>query len=223
MIAMGCQQAYQLTGDRLWSDFAGAMKAMNFVADPDQAYGMVAVCGWDDPLTGVIGTPFENVRPVVTPNNMRLGDFGRQVWVGWLTAQFSWLSLEWLVREADVRAPQYLKIDPETLRGTVLGAPGRIKMPEEKCDFTPFEHYDINWIGCQNDYQYALVLMNHKETVRVAVRPHEAQLDVYTRVPRILVKNGTEWKVVVPEKDGIQYMVSVPEKGTAIMIWDRIK
>ena len=27
------------------------MKAINFCADPDQAYGMVATGGWDDPLT----------------------------------------------------------------------------------------------------------------------------------------------------------------------------
>ena len=49
MVGIGLQQVYQLTGERLWSDFAGAMKAVNFCADPEQAYGMVATGGWDDP------------------------------------------------------------------------------------------------------------------------------------------------------------------------------
>jgi len=124
MTAIGMHRAYEMTGDPLFSALSGAIKAMNFCADPDQAYGMVATGGWDDPTTGVVGPPYENVRPWVTPNNSRGDEYGRQVWAEWETSQFAWLALDWLVREANLRAPEYVKIDPTTLRGTVLGLPG---------------------------------------------------------------------------------------------------
>lgn len=224
MVGIGLERIYQITGDTLWQDFAGGMKAINFCADPEQAYGMVAVGGWDDPLTAVIGTPYEGVRPCITPNNSKGDEYGRQVWNEWCTAQFAWLGLEWLIREANTRAPEYINIDPDTYRGKVLGAEGRVKMPEEKCDVTGIDHYDVNWTGYQNDLKYVLLVMNHKEKVTVAIRPHEAHLDVYNREPQIMVGIGKggykEAKVV---KKGVQYMVEIPRNGNAILIWDRIK
>jgi hypothetical protein len=223
MAGLGFQQIYELTGDPFWSDFAGAMKAINFCADPDQAYGMVATGGWDDPTTGVIGPPYDDVRPFVTPNNSKGDEYGRQVWNEWCTAQFAWLALEWLIREGNLRAPQHVHIAPDTLRGMVLGAPGRVKMPEERCDVHGQDHYDINWVGYQNDRQYALLVMNHQEKVRVAIRPHEAHLDVYRCPPRILVGNGRDYREVKAVKKGVEYLVDLPEKGSALLVWDRIK
>ena len=222
MIGVGFHQVYELTGDPLWSDLSGAVKAINFGADPDQEYGMVATSGWCQPLTGVYGPPYENVRPPITPN-MSKGDYGRQLWTGWCTDQFAWLALNWLIREGNVRAPRYFKIDPDTLRGTVLGASGRIKMPEEKCDVNGIDHYDINWVGYSNDLKYALLVMNHKEKITVAIRPHEAHLDVYTRAPKILIGNGRTYKPTPVVKKGVQYFVDIPAKGNAILVWDRIK
>ena len=49
------------------------------------------------------------------PNNSKGDEYGRQVWNEWCTDQFAWLALEWLVREGNIRAPQYVKIDPEHL------------------------------------------------------------------------------------------------------------
>ena len=223
MTAIGMHRAYEMTGDPLFSALSGAIKAMNFCADPDQAYGMVATGGWDDPTTGVVGPPYENVRPWVTPNNSRGDEYGRQVWAEWETSQFAWLALDWLVREANLRAPEYVKIDPTTLRGTVLGLPGRVKMPEEKCDVAGIEHTDINWVGYQNDDQYALLVMNHKEALSVLVRPHEAHLDVWKRAPRVLVGSGGRFQEQPMKRQGVQYRVSIPQDGTAIVIWDRIK
>jgi hypothetical protein len=96
-------------------------------------------------------------------------------------------------------------------------------MPEEKCDVTGIEHIDINWVGCQNDMQYVLVIMNHKEGVTVMVRPHEAHLDVYTRTPRVLVGSGQEYREVRVSKRGMQYQLDIPKKATALMVWDRIR
>jgi hypothetical protein len=222
MIAVALHQIYENTGDKLWSDFSGAVKAVNFAADPDQEYGMVATSGWNQPLTGVAGPPYDNVRPFVTPD-MGRQDYGRQLWTGWCTDQFAWLALNWLIREANLRAPQYLNIDPDTLRGTVLGSPGRIKMPEERCDVNGIDHIDINWVGCSNDDKYVLVVMNHKEKCRVMVRPHEAHLDVLTRPPRLLVGKGPDYEEANPVRDGVQYQVTIPAGATALLIWDRIK
>ena len=105
----------------------------------------------------------------------------------------------------------------------MLGAAGRIKMPEERCDVTPFEHGDVNWVGYRNDASYVLLLMNHKEQVTVAVNPHEGHLDVYTRVPRLLVSDGRQWNAVEPARKGMQYMVELPAGGSALLIWERIK
>lgn len=222
MIGVAFHQVYEMTGDPLWSDLSGAVKAINFGADPDQEYGMVATSGWQQPLTGVYGPPYDNVRPAITPD-MSKGDYGRQLWTGWCTDQFAWLALNWLIREGNVRASQYFKIDPDTLRGTVLGESGRIKMPEEKCDVNGIDHYDINWVGYSNDLNYALLVMNHKERVRVAIRPHEAHLDVYTRTPRILIGSGKAYEPVPVVKKGVQYFVDIPAKANAILVWDRIK
>lgn len=223
MIAVGLHRAYELTGDPFWSAFAGAIKAMNFCADPDQAYGMVATGGWDDPTTGVVGPPYDNVRPTVSPNNSRGDEYGRQVWAEWETSQFAWLALEWLVREGNVRAPEHLALDPITLRGTVLGSPGRVKMPEEKCDVAGVEHLDVNWVGYQNDRQYVLLVMNHQEPVSVLVRPHEAHLDVWSRPPRILVGSHGRFHEQPVRRQGLHYLVALPEEGTALLVWDRIK
>ena len=128
------------------------------------------------------------------------------------------------MREANLRAPQYVMIDPERLRGTVLGGSGRIKMPEEKCDINGIEHYDYNWVGYQNDQYYVLLLMNHKEKLTLHVRPHEAHLGIYSRPPRILVSdNKAGYQEAPVVKKGVQYELTLPEKGTALLIWDRIK
>jgi hypothetical protein len=223
MTGIGAQRIFELTGGKIWSDFAGAIKSVNFCADPDQAYGMVATGGWDDPLTGVVGPPYDNVRPWVTRNNGRGDEYGRQVWNEWESSQFAWLALEWLVRETNIRAPQYVEIDPNTFRGTVLGLPGRVKMPEERCDVNGIDHIDINWAGYSNDEKYILLVMNHKEKCRVMIRPHEAHLDIFTKPPHILVGNGRNYKETRPVRNGVQYLVNIPADGTAILIWDRIK
>ena len=222
MIAVAMHEIFKDTGDKLWRDYSGAVKAINFGADPDQEYGMVATSGWNQPLTGVAGPPYDNVRPFVTPN-MSKGDYGRQLWTGWCTDQFAWLALEWLIREGNARAPQYVNVDPRTLRGTVLGATGRIKMPEEKCDVNGIEHYDINWVGYQNDRKYMLLIMNHKESLTVAVRPHEAHLDVYNRPPQILIGDRKTFHEAPVVKQGVQYMVTIPKGETALLLWNRIK
>jgi hypothetical protein len=195
---------------------------VGFCADPDSGYAMTATSGWADPLNAVASPPYENVRPFVTPD-MRRGDYGRQIWYQWCTDQFAWLALEWLVREGNLRARPYLQIDPETLRGTLLGQPGRVKMPEEKCDVNGLEHYQINWVGYQNHQQYALVVMNHKEAVTVAVRPHEAHLDVYSRAPRILVSTGEQFREIPAARRGVQYLIEIPARDTALLVWERIK
>ncbi|MHB1001335.1 MAG: LamG-like jellyroll fold domain-containing protein [Armatimonadota bacterium] len=222
MVGVAMHEIFKITGDKLWRDYSGAVKAVNFAADPDQEYGMVATSGWNQPLTGVAGPPYDDVRPFVTPN-MSKGDYGRQLWTGWCTDQFAWLALEWLIREGNIRAPHYVNIDPRTLRGTVLGAAGRIKMPEEKCDINGIDHYDINWVGYQNDQKYALLIMNHKEKLIVAVKPHEAHLDIYNRPPQILIGDGNVYREAPVVKQGIQYMVTIPKECTALMVWDRIK
>jgi len=223
MTGIGMHRAYELTGDPLFHALSGAIKAVNFCADPDQAYGMVATGGWDDPTTGVIGPPYDTVRPMVTPNNSRGDEYGRQVWAEWMTSQFAWLALEWLVREANLRAPQFVELDPTTLRGELLGSPGRVKMPEEKCDIAGVEHADINWVGYENDTQYALLMMNHGESVGVLVRPHEAHLGVDSRQPRLLV--GTKGRSLeqTAKRQGAHYLIRLPREGTALLVWARMR
>jgi len=223
MSGVGLMQVFENTGDPIWSDFAGTMKSINFCADPDQGYGMCATTGWCDATAAVNGPPFDNVRPWTSAGNSRGDEYGRGVWVEWQTAQFAWLSLEWLVREANTRAPQYVKIDTDTLRGAVLGDSGRVKMPEERCDVTGIDHYDINWIGFENDYKYALLVMNHKHKTRVAVRPHEAHLGIYCRPPRILVGNSGRYQEITLTRQGAQYLVDIPARSNALLVWDRIK
>lgn len=211
-MGLAFQRVYETTGNPMWSDYAGTMKAMNTVADPDYAYGMTDNGGWIDPLHGVVGAHLENIRKL----------YSGQPGV-WISAQFAYYALEWLIREGNIRAPGYFDIDADTLRGTVLGHPGRVRMPEEKIDITGMDHYDINWTGYQNLDNYALLVMNHKEKVTVAIRPHEAHLGVYTRAPRVLVGDGKAYRETKVAKKGVQYLVDIPEKGSAILIWDRIK
>ncbi len=218
MVGAAMQRMYEISGDTFWNDLSGAVKAIHFCADPDQAYGMCAIAGWDECLTGTISPPIDNVNAMT-----KAGAGGRGVWNEWQTAQYAWLALDWLIREGNMRAPQYIKIDPMTMRGTVLGIPGRVKMPEERCDVTGIDHYDINWAGYQNDERYVLMVMNHQEKVTVLIRPHEAHLDIYTRPPRILVGSGSDYKEVPVVKKGVQYPVDIPQKGTALLIWDRIR
>ncbi len=223
MVAVGLHQIYENTGDAFWNDFSGAIKAINFCGDPDQGYGMCATTGWFDPTCAVAGPPFDNVRPWITAGNSRNDEYGRGVWAEWQTSQFAWLALEWLIREANVRAPEFVKIDPNTLKGTVLGAPGRIKMPEERCDVVGVDHYDINWVGYYNDAKFALLVMNHKERTRVMIRPHEAHLDIYTRPPRIMIGKGKAYAEAKVTKQGINYVLDIPAGGNALLVWDRIK
>jgi hypothetical protein len=221
MVAVAFHRMYEKTGDNLWSDYSGAVKSISFSADPDQEYGLVATSGWCLPLHAVAGPPYDNVRPWVGPGGV--GGYGRGLWTGWCTDQFAWLALEWLIREGNVRAPQHVAIDPEKLRGTVLGQPGRVKMPEERCDVTGIDHYDINWVGYSNDAQYVLLVMNHGERTRVLIRPHEAHLDVYCRPPRILVGSGKAYREARVVKAGAQYELDIPAGSNVILAWDRIK
>lgn len=222
MVALAFHAVYEKTGQTFWSDLSGAVKAVNFCADPDQEYGMVATSGWCIPQFAVAGPPYENTRPFVSPN-MRRGDYGRQLWTGWCTDQFAWLSLEWLMREANLRAPEYVQVDPETLRGTVLGEPGRVKMPEERCDLMGLEHHDFNWVGYQNDQRYVLLVMNHKEPLTVTVRAREAHLGVYTRPPQVLVGAGAAFHRADAAAEGINWRVDIPAGGTVLLIWDRLR
>jgi hypothetical protein len=96
-------------------------------------------------------------------------------------------------------------------------------MPEEKCDVNGLEHYQINWVGYQSQQQYALLVMNHKEAVAVAIRPHEAHLDVYSRPPRLLVGAGGKFREVPAATRGVQYLVDIPAQGAALLVWERIK
>jgi len=218
MVGAAMQRMYEVSGDPFWNDLSGAVKAIHFCADPDQAYGMCAIAGWDECLTGTISPPIDNVNVMTRP-----GAGGRGVWNEWQTAQYAWLALDWLIREGNLRAPQYVKIDPVTMRGTVLGESGRVKMPEERCDVTGIDHYDINWAGYCNDDRYVLLVMNHKEKTTVAIRPHEAHLEVYTRPPRVLVGSGRDYAPAKIVRRGAQYMVAVPANANAILVWDRIK
>jgi hypothetical protein len=83
--------------------------------------------------------------------------------------------------------------------------------------------YQINWVGYQNQNQYALLVMNHKEAVTVAIRPHEAHLDVYSRPPRLLVGTGGKFREVPAARKGVQYLVELPAQGTGLLVWERIK
>jgi hypothetical protein len=222
MVGIAFKRIYEITADRFWNDLSGAPKTVAFCADPDSGYAMVATSGWADPLGAVASPPYENVRPFVSPD-MRRGDYGRQIWYQWCTDQYAWLTLEWLVREGNLRAAPYLRIDPETLRGTLFGVPGRVKMPEEKCDVNGMEHYDVNWVGYQNEDHYALLVMNHQEKVVVAVRPHEAHLDVYSRPPRLLAGSDGKYHEIQAVRKGLQYLIDLPPRGTALLIWERIK
>jgi len=127
----------------------------------------------------------------------------------------------------------------------VLGAPGRVKMPEEKCDVQGIDHIDINWVGYQNDDRYMLLIMNHHEKTTVMVRPHEAHLGVYTRPPQVLVGRGEEkgsgsfprngpegasqkmnLTPFLPAKvtrRGVQYEFEIPDQATALLVWDAMK
>jgi len=96
-------------------------------------------------------------------------------------------------------------------------------MPEERCDVNGIDHYDINWAGYCNDDRYVLLVMNHKEKTTVAIRPHEAHLEVYTRPPRALVGTGREYAPAKVVRRGAQYMLAVPANANAILVWDRIK
>jgi hypothetical protein len=180
---------------------------------------MCAIAGWDESLTGVIAPPYDNSNPLTAPGY----GLGRPVWNEWQTAQYTWLALEWLIREGNIRAPDYIKIDPTTLRGSVLGKLGRVKMPEERCDVTPIDHLDVNWTGYRNDDDYMLLVMNHQQETSVAIRPHEAHLDVFTKPPKVLIGADGVFKQVPADKRGIQYFVDIPAKGTAILIWERIR
>lgn len=231
MVGAAFQRVFKRTRDPMWRDYSGAVKAVNFAADPEQGYCMVATCGWDNPLYGVGGPPYDNVRPSIRPFEVEAGDprldryiwTGRYAWNEWCTTQFAWLSLYWLIEEGNIRAEQHVQIDPDTLRGTVLGIPGRIKMAEEACDVNGFEHYDINWVGYCNAEKHMLLIMNHQEKLSVAVRPHEAHMDVFTREPVILISEGKDFVPIKIKKKGTQYFVKIPTEGTALMIWDRIK
>ena len=220
MSAISAQRVCELTGDPFWSKLAGAVKGINFCAEPELGYGMVAIAGWDSNLEGVISPPYDNSNPLTAPGF----GLGRGVWNEWQSAQFTWLALEWLIREGNIRAPQHIKIDPLTLRGSVLGKPGRVLMPQDRVDVTPIEHIDVNWTGYRNDDDYVLQVMNHQEKTGVYLRPHEAHLDIYTLAPRVLVaEHGGEYKELPVEKRGVQYYVELPAQGTALFIWKRIR
>jgi hypothetical protein len=78
-------------------------------------------------------------------------------------------------------------------------------------------------VGYQNREQYALLVMNHKEAVTVAIRPHEAHLDVYSRPPRLLIGAGGKFRELPAARKGVQYLVEIPAQGTAMLVWERIK
>ncbi len=65
--------------------------------------------------------------------------------------------------------------------------------------------------------------MNHQEKVLVAVRPREAHLDVYSRPPRLLVGSDGKYREIQAVRKGLQYLIDLPPRGTALLIWERIK
>ena len=97
-------------------------------------------------------------------------------------------------------------------------------MPEEKCDVNGIDHYDINWVGYQNDAKYAPAgdePQGEAHSRRSPARGAPGRLQPPAAHPdRVRAKATSEAPV---DKAGVQYMVDIPAGGTALLVWDRIK
>lgn len=65
--------------------------------------------------------------------------------------------------------------------------------------------------------------MNHTQEVTATVRPRETHLDVYTRPPRVLVGTEGKFREIQAVCKGVQYAIDLPPRGTALLMWERIK
>ena len=209
-VGLAFEVLYSETRDKLWSNYAGAAKAVNFALDPRQDYAMLDCGAWLNPFYESAQAAYGDIRPSSGGLNMI-----------WCTAQFAQMALEWLVVEGNVRAPEYVSIDRGLFRGTVMGEPGRVLMPEEKCEVLSLGHNDINWIGYQNSRKFALLVLNHKEQSSVIIKPNPAQLGLDPNSVRILIGSGKSYRQAKFAKVGSGLKITIPKGETALLVWDR--
>jgi len=199
VFGMAAHTVYLLTGDPFFASFAEIPKVIGWWTERASGSGFWA-------LEGTQFVPLE-------------GPLTIQYWVDWITAQQASICYKWLVSEMNRRCRGKIAVDPETLKGTVLGEPGAVFLRLYDSTIVGRLHNQINWLGYKLPQGYVLAIMNHDEATDVYVSVNLAALGLTGMVGQSLTTaDGSVWQTdVLP--DPAHVTLSIPAGGTAIIAW----
>jgi hypothetical protein len=208
MFGLAAQTAYRLTGDEFFREFAGAAKTIGWWIVRETGNGVwparaakTDVGGAFWPLEGTEFVPLEE-------------PFDVTFWVDWITAQQCTICLRWLVQEVNLRSEGKIAIDPETLRGAVLGSPGKVVLRPDEVRIEA-QHGQVNWLGYQTGRIRVLAILNHDAATSARV-DFPAPFSVASRV--LSSSDGKQWREEA-ERAGNPLEVVLPTRGTVLVIW----
>jgi hypothetical protein len=208
MFGLAAQAAYRLTGDEFFHRFGGAAKTIGWWTVRKTAQGIFPAEASQSDLGGSFW-PLEATEfvPIEEP-------LTTQYWADWITAQQCTLCLRWLVNEVNQKSGGRIAVDAETLMGTVLGGPGRVKFRPNEFTMNA-QHRELNWLGYQTENSRVLALINHSGSTTVRLSFVES---VSSPMSVVTGSVGGHW--MREDRRGVsQLEVRLPDRGCALVVW----
>jgi hypothetical protein len=135
-------------------------------------------------------------------------------WVDWISAQQCTICLRWLIQEVNLRSAGKIVVDPETLKGTVLGSPGKLAFRPDEVTIKA-QHGQINWLGYQCGGTRVLAILNH-DTSTTARVDFPALRSVASKV--LSTSDGKLWSQEA-KGAGKPLEIVLPARGTVLVVW----
>ncbi len=210
MFGLAAQTAYRLTGDDFFRRMSGAAKTISWWTVKETPQGIWPAVATKSEVGGAIW-PGEAVQfvPIEEP-------FSVAFWMDWITAQQATISLRWLIQEVNLRSGGKVNVDPDTLAGTVLGKPGRLRLRPGELSVKG-NHQEINWLGYETENSRVLGLINDKGATTVKVDFPAAP---FPAASLLISQVDGRWQEET-RKEGGPIRIDLPAAGCAFMIWKR--
>ncbi len=208
MFGLAAQTAFRITGDDFFRQIAGTAKTIGWWTVRNTKNGIWPSEASKTDLGGSFW-PLEATEfvPLEEP-------FLVTIWVDWVSSQQATICLTWLIHEANLRCGGKIQVDPTTLRGNILGEPGRVVLQPHQPGIRG-GHQQIDWLGYRTARLSAVVLMNFAEATEVQVSVPSLRA---SKVTVLSTPDGKHWQESISNATSA-FTASLPDHGTAIIRW----
>ncbi len=208
MFGLAAQTAYRLGGGDLFRDFSGAAKTIGWWTVRETPQGRWPADSTAEDVGGSFwpleATKFVPLDGPLTPT----------YWVDWISSQQFTLCLRWLINEVNIRTGGKVEVDQHTLRGVIMGKPGRVSLRPEDVSVEA-KHQQVNWLGYATEDSKVLAIVNHDAAVEAKLHFPPPRAESYQVLVR--TENGN-WKEE-NRMQGNPLAIHLPARGCALIEW----